>query len=272
MNQDYDFPVELQNVFLSNGELIPKSRVCVRTDTNKAIGAVVSDRYALFTHKQAVDKTTPFIESFGSYKVTNFLEKDGARFIREYTFGKQVVELKTPALGDTVHMRLSIVNSYGLGTPVAIVLSAMVLRCLNGMTVPKGLFELSFRHTGDLQGLHDVTLPEPSVVLNMFKSAGEVWEAWGSRYITSDEQEFVAQNALKMQVVSKTSFDKYPELLQPVGDNSRTFWNYYNNFTNVITHKLSARAQQSGRLGRFDKLNAVFAAASSSGLTQAGIQ
>ena len=68
----YAFPVELQSVVAANGQLIPKTKAVVRKDTGLPL-SVVSDRYHLFTHQEAVEKTEGFLKTFGDYKVSNVL-------------------------------------------------------------------------------------------------------------------------------------------------------------------------------------------------------
>jgi hypothetical protein len=237
----------------------------VRTDTGDAVGKIVTNRYTLFTHRQAVEKTQAFIDQFGGSKSVSYLEKGGARFIQEHTFNHHTLEVKgTRAVGDVVHLRAAITNSYGMRSAVSVKLCAMVLRCLNGMTIPGGEIELSFRHTGQLT---DLELPHPDVVVSLFNQSGETWKEWAERDVTPEQQEFIGQNALKTQVLSKKTYSDYEELLEP--GQGRTFWSYYNNFTNVLTHKIP-RVQHSSRLGRMDRLNSIFKAVASGQTELAG--
>lgn len=262
MNQatalDYDFPVQLQTVLLTDGTVIPHAKAIVRSDNGKPIGHVVTDRYKIFTHKECVEKVQPFISGFGDAKVQNFIERDGARFIREYTFNEVTLPVKN--VNDVVHMRLQISNSYGLRSSVQINLAAMVLRCLNGMMVPEGLFDVSIRHAGG-DKFRELELPDPEAIRHLFKAAGNTWNEWAERDVTPEQQGFIVAQALKLNIVSKKTLNEHKALLEPSDDSGRTFWQYYNNYTDVLTHKMPSRLQHSSRIGRLARLNAVFAAA-----------
>lgn len=263
--QEYDFPVQLQSVLLANGTVIPHAKAIVRKDNGKPIGNVVTDRYRIFTHRECIEKVQPFISGFGDAKVQNFLERDGARFIREYTFNKVTVPVKQ--VNDVVHMRMQIGNSYGLRSSVTINLAAMVLRCLNGMMVPEGLFDVSIRHAGG-DKFRELELPDPDVLRGLFTSAGNTWNEWAERDVTPEQQGFIVAQALKLNIVSKKTMAEHKALLEPT-DTGRTFWQYYNNYTNVLTHKMPSRLQHSSRLGRLARLNSVFSAAGRGQLSEA---
>src|ERR1019366_7997927 len=187
-NELFDFPVELQGVKLRNGNPVPRARAIVRTDTGTALPGLVSDRYHLFTHRQAVTATQPFIDRFGEGSVVDYLERGGSRFVREYTFKAQALKVHVPKINEVVNLRVSVINNYGLKRALLFRVGAMVLRCLNGMTIPGGEIELSFSHTGDMTKL---TFPEPGVIEKLFEVAGEEWHYWAERDVTLTHRDFI---------------------------------------------------------------------------------
>lgn len=254
----YDFPVQLVDVFTATGQKIPNVKSVFRTDTEQPL-SVVSNRYHLFTHQRAIETTNEFLKSFGDYKTTNFVERGGLRFVRECTFGAEALRVGDRKVGDVVQMRVSIINSYDGLQSLYVKVGAMVLKCLNGMTVLGGQLELAFRHT---ESLKNFELPDPQVAMNLFKNAGEQWNQWADTEVTKEHIEFVSQQALRSKVVSQRLLDTNEESLKPVVSTHRplTLWDYYNNYTNILTHRLP-RVQQTRKLGRFDRLNAIFSAA-----------
>ena len=70
----YDFPVELQDVFAKNGTQIPHTKSIVRSDTGSPL-SVVSDRYHLFTHREAIEATKPFTDLFGEVETSGHPRK-----------------------------------------------------------------------------------------------------------------------------------------------------------------------------------------------------
>ena len=130
----------------------------------------------------------------------------------------------------------------------------MVLRCLNGMTVPGGELSLSFRHTDSIR---DLQLPDPETVLSLFGKAGETWNEWADERLKGSQRDSILDHALKFQVVGERLLEKHRTELEPDINNDITFWDYFNNFTHVLTHNLP-KVQLTKKFGRLDKLNTIF--------------
>lgn len=250
---DYKFPVHLGKVFTEDRTLIKDARAVMRSDNNVPL-SVVSSRYKLFTHEQMVDTVEPFLSQFGERKTTYSVERDGTRFVMTSTFPNEVVRIGDRKVGDVVNLRLLTINSYDGTCARTVKLAGMVLRCLNGMTIEGGEFELKFPHTTD----EEIVLPDKAVVIEMFNKAGKSWNAWAEKEATKEHQEFIVHNALKSQVISKRLIKDNKDKFEP--HNTHSFWDYYNNFTNVLTHGLT-KVQPTRKLGRMDRLNHIFNAA-----------
>jgi len=243
---NYDFPVRLEKIYTAGGVEAPRVRAVVRADTAAPI-SVVSDQYKLITHADALHVTQGFMSRFGDVKPVYNLEKDGARLLATYTFKNQLITV--PKVNDTVALRITVINSYDRATSLTYKIGAMVLRCLNGMTAPRGEFDLRFRHT---TGLEDIVLPEPDLVFDAFNAAGRSWQRMSEDEISPRKRSFIIEQAMSLQVVSKKSM----VVNQAEYDSSTTMWALYNAFTYSITHQF--RGQESGRLQRLDRLNSVF--------------
>lgn len=250
----YDFPVALQQVRLMNDpNPIPNVKCIVRTDTQKPL-QIVSDTYRLFTHGDAVKTTEKFLASFGAHEVKDFVEKDGLRFVRQCTFKNNAIKVGDAAVGDLVNFRLMIANSYDKKSSVRIKIAAMVLKCTNGMTVPGGSLDLSFRHTESIRNLE---LPDPEKVLSIFNRAGEQWNDWFTEKLSSSQRDAILHLALEQHIVGERVLAKHDSLLNPEANDRMTFWQYFNNFTNVITHHLP-KVQLTAKIVRLDRLNSIF--------------
>lgn len=249
--EKYDFPVELQPMLDNYGNPVPRFKNLVRTDTQHSL-TVVSDNYRLFTHKQAVDATKGFLDHFGNRSVRNWVEGDGKRFVHQSTYDL-ATSVNTPALKDTVKLQLTMVNSYDKQSSLRVRICAQVLSCLNGMTVPGGALDLSFRHTGSIE---EFKLPDPELVLRIFKKAGEEWNEWADRVLSPLERESILKHAMQIQIIGQKAVKAHNEKLEAV-PKEITAWEYFNNFTNVLTHH-APRVRQSNKLTRFDRLRAIF--------------
>jgi hypothetical protein len=253
----YDFPVRMENVYTYDQEQIKGSRVVRRVDTGRPL-AIVSERYRLIPHKELVDASEPFIQKLGKAEKKFTLEKDGARRITEYTFRDNVISLpghkmpgQSKAVGDTVALRLYGINSYNTSTPFEMRLAAMVLRCLNGMTVGQDIFGVKFRHIGEEQ---DISFPSPDTVFSTFERAGETWRKLANTGINDKQTKELVQlgkdNLLLTDRTYKENEDRFRY--------AETAWDLYNSMTYVITNHRVGKIQESTRIGRFDRLNEVF--------------
>lgn len=254
INNKWDFPVSLGDVFTSTGVKVPRVKAVVRTDNDTPIAAV-SDRYRLFTHREVQDTINPFIEALGKPVSHYFVERDGARLVAEHTFKNVMLDMpghgSDKSVGDKVALRINVINSYNSTTSLQIKLGAMVLKCLNGMSVFDELFDVRFRHLGEDWA---VQLPKPDLVMTAFREAGKTWDTWAHLELDSEMRSNILESAARLKLVSKRSFDKSRHDF----DQSKTVWDLYNAFTYAITHA-SSRVQQTGRLNRYDRLNLVFA-------------
>jgi hypothetical protein len=248
----WNFPVELAPVQTAAGVTIPRSRAVVRTDTGEAL-SVVSDRYRLFTHEQAVETAAPLIRLLGKATETHVTERNGARLISTYTFKDMSVPVQNRKVGDTVAMRLHVVNSYDARSPLEFRIGGMVLRCLNGMTIMGQALEFFFTHTSQIESIQ---LPSPQLILEMFQSSEGIWGVWGEHEMQAEEFEAITKEAIKFQILSKKQHDKYDDEFSK----AVTLWDMHNVYTRVLTHEMT-KVQTYRKLGRLDRLNAIIGAA-----------
>jgi hypothetical protein len=236
---------------------IPHHRVVRRMDTAKPL-SVVSDKYRLIPHKELINAAEPFIAKLGKAEKKFTLERDGARLITEYTFKDNVITLpghKMPgqakAVNDTVALRLYGINSYNTSTPFEMRLAAMVLRCLNGMTVDQRIFGVKFRHVGEMQ---DFVLPSPDTVFGAFEQAGERWKKLADTGIERNQLAELIDLGKEASIVSEKTMKENTERFR----SSETAWDAYNAFTYVMTNHKVGKIQESTRINRFDRLNELF--------------
>lgn len=251
----YNFPVALEDAFDCRGNPVPKTKLVVRQDTHDTL-SVVSDRYRLITHEEAMAPVAAFAKKLGKAEVAYSLEKNGARLVVTHTY--RDVALKLPGhrmpgadrkVGDVVALRTYATNSYNTTTPFEFQVGALVLKCLNGATVMDALFSLRFRHIGEAQ---EITFPKPELVFDAFKKQGEIWAEWSDVPVRKTWIKSMVEQGFALQLMTKKSYQENVAYF----DGADTVWDLYNAFTYVITH--SKRARESGKLTRFDRLNALF--------------
>jgi hypothetical protein len=256
---NYAFPVELQPIRIPNGVLVPKTKAVVRTDTNEPL-CTVSDKYQLYKHAEVMDAVTPFIKKMGKTEVSYSLEKNGALLIATHTFPEYSFKVARAhkiegdtsdrSVGDIISLQLHVINSYNKATSVLFKLGTKVLRCLNGATLLKGLFELRYTH---MKNGWDRTLPNPDKMVTALNDMGRIYNRWSETEVTKQQIKAFTEAAILRGVFPLTIYTANEERFRK----SETVWDLYNASTYLSTHG-SSRIQQSGKIRRFDGINRIF--------------
>lgn len=241
------FPVALEPIFTRDGVQVPKKFSVVRQDTRVPL-SVVSDRYLLVTHGQALAQVKPFTDALGEATVKHFLESNGARLVSRFTYKDRTVEI--PAVNDVVALELNITNSYDGHSPLKYSLASRVLRCLNGMTIVGGELEFSWRHTGMD---HTIILPDPEKVLAHFKKAANTWDLWARTPLILEDRLKLMSQILALHVLTEGQVKKWESDF----NQTSTVWELYDRFTYVITHEFP-RLRESSRLHKLAQLQFAF--------------
>lgn len=251
---DYDFPVRLQPLFLKNNEEpVPRLRAVVREDTHESIG-IVSNRYNLITHRQALDIVEPFTRAFGSAETKQILEKNGARLISRHTYRDKKVTI--PSVGDTVALRIDVVNSYDGSEPLKFDIGALVLRCLNGMTAVNESIGLRFKHTGGFNP-DAVTFPDPEQIWDRFTKKADLWDRWTAIPNSDDYTDEVMKRLMAASVIgARYILDRQSDLRS-----APTKWELYDKLTYTITHE-TPRVRETERTRRLKALDFTFTSTS----------
>jgi len=246
-NQPYNFPVELQPVFMRDGTAIKHSRAVVRTDEDLPL-AVVSDRYNLITHKEVMDVINPYVNQFGSPETEYSMERDGSRLVALHTFRDRTI--KVPGIGDKVALRVYTVNSYDSKSSVMMKVGAMVLKCLNGMVTQGDYMDIRFRHMGE----QHIELPDPELLVRQFEKSEDRWGEWAATKVVSDKFLETRDLLFKTQVISQRAYTH----IEPDAKRAENVWQLYNAYTYSLNH-VQSRTRHFGRLNKLQKLDRVFA-------------
>ena len=229
--EDYNFPVELQPIYLANSELITNKKAVVRTDTNTPLGIVGAD-YGLIKHSTVVDAFRIAKDLYGA-KEEIILAKNGALLFYKMTFPKIQSEV---AKGDIVQMQMIAKNSYNGSNALQVIFGALRLVCLNGMVLGKQFLSFNYRHTAQMGGLNG------ELIIDKFKkSYNSYMQIFGEKMPMITEMSklpmFLQEDSFNQKRVdipkyllaeAKTSFESGED---------KTVWGYYNALTFAITHK-----------------------------------
>lgn len=239
MNNIYDFPVELQPIYLAGNREIPHRKAVVRTDDMRTLGIVSSD-YGLVKHASVIDS---FREAGAGHEVQEkiALGNAGATLFYQMTFPKVQMEVKK---GDIVRLQMIAKNSYNGNNSLQIILGALRLVCTNGMIVGTQFFSFNFRHIGAVGGMTDnFDLDEYRQAytdyIRLFSEKAPVMADMARRELprqVADRIELFNPNAHQLP---KYLMDEARASFENEGDHS--VWGYYNALTFAVTHKMKSQ-------------------------------
>jgi len=238
LDANYQFPVELQPIFLAGGKVIEKRKAVVRMDTMKPLG-IVSDEYGLVKHGTVVDSLREAGKKYNvqeKISVTNY----GANLFYQMTFPKVEMEVKK---NDIIRMQMIARNSYNGMNSLRIVFGALRLVCLNGMVIAQKFMQFSYRHIGDVGGMTN------GMLIDQYQEAYEGYiKMFNERLpiIQQMSRTKIKGNGLfeRKQVHLPTYLlDEANASYQKAGDSS--VWGYYNSLTYAISHKMKKESPAS---------------------------
>jgi len=229
---NYAFPVELQPIFLANGNEITNRKAVVRTDTMKSLG-IVSNDYGLVKHESVIDSFREAGKEYGVQEKIS-LVKDGAYLLYQMTFPKVEMEVRK---GDLIKMQMIAKNSYNGNNSLTVIFGAFRLVCSNGMILGEKFLQFSYRHIGSVGGINNADTIDGyrQAYTNYIRLFGERMPqitAMARQEIRSDDGLFKKEHAYLPKYLlqeAKTSYETGQD---------RTVWGYYNALTFAISHKL----------------------------------
>ena len=245
--QPWNFPVALQNVFLSNGEEVPLSRAVVRTDQNKPICSV-SNRYNLVPHSNVVDAALEYSKTLGfkgEPEIEFFNNGPCSTLTVQVTYRENTIEVKK---GDYVGVRVYFSNSYNGKSSLTVRIGGLRLICLNGMVASKDIFQHSYRHSGEI----NIVMPDRLEVEEALGREGNKWKLWAQTPVLEDNRPAIINDL----IIDKKIFgERQREALQDTwgNQNDATAWGLYNALTNMVTHQ-SGRLSEMGRIRKLDRV------------------
>lgn len=226
---NYNFPVELQPMFLSNGQEIANRKAVVRTDTMQTLGLVSND-YGLVKHSTVIDTFRKNVKQDVTEKVN--LTHDGAVLFYQMMFPKVESEIRK---GDLVRMQMIVKNSYNGSNTLQIIFGAFRLVCSNGMILGTKFLSFNFKHIGEVGGINDEMVQNSFVeYVNSFSDKMETVKQMSRVPATITDDAFNPKKIEMPQYLldeAKTSFQT---------EQDKTVWGYYNALTFAVSHKLKS--------------------------------
>jgi len=234
----YDFPVTLRPVTVDGME-VKRKKAIVRTDTKEPL-AIVSDVYKIINHSEVIDKAQKYATLLGAHTSDIFLTKSGSKVVAQFTYKDKTLATRT---GDMVGLRVYVENSYGDMESAKLRIGGLVLKCLNGMVMPKDMFLLNVTHKGDTA----IQFPEPEDVLITFENSVHRINKLTNVALPKSEYLIFGGKGIEAQLVPE-------KILGKIRNKEGTAWDLYNDFTYYVTHD-STRSTAIGKLNRLGRIS-----------------
>ena len=253
---EWNFPVEMQPVYDTNGNVIDGHQCVMRTDTNDVLG-VHGSRYKAVTHDDVVNSILDGVRqanlsSDWTEQVQVF--ENGRKIRGHILFNDLVVE---PSVGDYTKFKIDFFNSYDASWSFSQQASGLRLWCLNGCTTPDAVARSRYKHTSSInvEGSANKMING----LQHFMSRKEVWQSWMQTTVTDNMAETffkrtVAKGFTRQQQVTKTNEKQLENLLAIWGNESASLgqnkWALYNCLTYWATHTGDLRSPHTANYNR----------------------
>jgi len=253
---DWDFPIEMQPVFDTNGNAIDGHQCVMRTDTNDVLG-VHGSRYKAVSHDDVVNSIIDGVRQANlssDWKEDVQVFENGKKIRGHILFNDLTIE---PSIGDYTKFKIDFFNSYDASWSFSQQASGLRLWCLNGCTTPDAVARSKYKHTSSINVEGSANKMINGV--QHFMSRKEVWKSWKQTTVTDNMAETffkrtVAKGFTRQQQVTKTNEKQLENLLAIWGNESGSLgqnkWALYNCLTYWATHTGELRSPHTASYNR----------------------
>jgi len=228
----YDFPVELRKIEIEGGIKVLNRLAVVRTDTKKDI-AIVSDKYKVVPHKEVLDV---FHDLKNVKEESISVCKGGALMFGNFSIGDKRNKAEV-GVGDIVQFGMRVFNSYDMTTGVGFEITALRLKCTNGLLVPSQVARFSFKHFEKV----DVGALEQEVV-GRLKGSLEVVNEWDKWLKIKPTEPRITKFFEDLPGMGERDSAKL--LKDSLALKDRNVWQIYNVVTAHLSHGLNFRKEE----------------------------
>ena len=222
--------VPLTQAFPALGEVKEfKSKICLFNHNRTRVFDVVSDKYKVIGHGQAMDVVTDAVQNYfsdTSIEPTVRSLQGGARVVANFNLPVAPIVVKK---GDLTDITFQLLNSYDRSTPFVVTLGALRLACTNGMKMGTSFGSIKAKHVGS-ESAEERDEYLHGAIDTMVKSVPKIqdrWREWVDTKVTHDEAIEMLGGQFPM---------KYLEPVLAKGSYPCSMWDLYNKLTRFSTH------------------------------------
>ena len=259
-HDDWQFPIETQEIFDSLGQPIQGHKAIVRMDNREVLG-VHGSRYTAVTNTEVVSSIVDAMQTANLSKdVTMSIKSiEGGRKMRgEILFNDLTIQ---PEVGDFVKFRISFFNSYDGSWAFSQAADGLRLWCLNGCTSPIATARTRFKHTQSINV--EASAAKIKTGYAAFVNQREVWQSWMATTVAQSTVEMffkatLAKAFTRQTTITKTNEKQLEHLLKIWDDEKQQLgpnkWALYNCLTYWATHTSDLKNPEVARRNREDAI------------------
>ena len=259
-HDDWQFPIETQEIFDSLGQPIQGHKAIVRMDNREVLG-VHGSRYTAVTNTEVVSSIVDAMQTANLSKdVTMSIKSiEGGRKMRgEILFNDLTIQ---PEVGDFVKFRISFFNSYDGSWAFSQAADGLRLWCLNGCTSPIATARTRFKHTQSINV--EASAAKIKTGYAAFINQREVWQSWMKTTVAQSTVEMffkatLAKAFTRQTTITKTNEKQLEHLLKIWDDEKQQLgpnkWALYNCLTYWATHTSDLKNPEVARRNREDAI------------------
>lgn len=236
-NRVYEQSLFTKNQIYTNNRCVENEQV---VETHKAIVndaglpiAIVGKNYNLVQNADIMPQFHEVIlasnlDRTGMTKKISQSHK-GAKTIVTYTFPAHEIEI---APGDSVQLRIMVLNSYDGTWKFMSMVGAVRLACMNGQVIADAFSEYSAKHTRSLD--IDMAVAKLETALEVYTKNAELWKKFPKSPITNAQATVIFQKIAgksdRLEVLLEETFIKY------VDEMGKNVWALFNTLTDWSSH------------------------------------
>ena len=228
-----DIPVQKEYIFNQDGNVIPGFVGITRTDNAKTL-AIVSDRYELVGHKEALDPILNKMNSEGWKVSKTSIERFGAKAYVELIDESLSFEVKTRQVGDIVNARLVLQSTLDGTSKIRATYGLWRLRCLNGLSAPSNeSIGFAGRHNSSIYGELEAFGSKSENYRQMFLGCRETFNSLANTLVDKD----IARKLVEQLIGQRKTDQVLGYWIYGKGqDGTPSAWALYNGITEYLTH------------------------------------
>lgn len=239
-----DFKVRTEDLYTKSGIHTDKMAI-VKEQTNEVLG-VVSQKYNVVEHMSAFNAGFDAMRKIGGFTLDKLeTSENGARMYATFLGQKRTFQVQK---GDIVQPMFTMQNSLDGFIKLGFSLGGKRLVCLNGMTAPVSMMNISVKHTASVE-IEEVMEQARASITVFSNDVMPMWEAMTRVNEAPDKMIgiFLKERAIVPVGITESVWKTVVNENRAMKDIS--VWDLYNHYTKVITHEYDGNFERKLGIG-----------------------